>query len=974
MKNKSSASLPLIFATNNRHKLEEVRNMIPGIAIESLADIGCREEIPETACSLEGNARLKATFVYERFDRDCFADDTGLEVEALGNRPGVHSARFSHEGTDAANIDKLLRALNGQTRRTARFRTVIALLLNSHEYFFEGIVTGTIATEPRGTAGFGYDPVFIPEGYDQTFAELGTTVKNAVSHRARAVSRLATFLTTLCAACLCLLSLPVEAQKGTWRSYPSYTWTRMVEETPDDVFVLAGFDITAFDRPSGALYAYGKDDNSVSLYTRESGLSDAYISRIGYSVDTRTLLLLYTNGNIDLLTDKGLYNIPHLLNNQTVRDKTVNDISFAGDYAFLAANFGIMVINLTKREITGTYQIGVTRSVFLCGDELIAVTEEGVYSGRTADNLLDKANWTDFPVPIGGTVRKLFGWGKTLVALKDDGVLWHNADGQWKSSFDYVLDIFCKGDKLIVRRWGDMIVFFAIDNWKQILVNEAFDVATRTGDVYWIAAGKEGLKALRPSDDDGGHEPVLSGLTVNGPKRDHAAFLTFHKDRLFVTGDGAGVFHDISTRRAATLMAYDGREWYNFDEQAIATQAGHPFSEAVAVAVDPLDDDHFFVATAGEGLFEFRDDSFVQRYYDDNSLIQSFVPASDPYAGRYVRTDGLAFDRDANLWVTNSDGDLHALKVRKPDGTWIALDYKGTGMPSRVVMDKILITRNNHKWVNIPKGTGVGILVVDEGATLDDTSDDVANFFASFRSAPTAEGQVLISPTSYYCMAEDLNGHVWIGTTLGPLICPNPAYAVTDPSRMYANRIVRTDADGAGAYFLDGEAVWAIAVDGGNRKWLGTQSSGLIVVSEDGQETVEHFTTANSPLPSNLIQSIAIHPTTGEVFIGTDKGIVSYLSGVTSGRPDYSQVTVFPNPVRPGFEGLVTVSGLIRDSYVRITDLNGHPLAEGKSVGGQFFWNARRPTGEPLSTGVYLVFSATAEAVQSVVAKIMVIR
>jgi non-canonical purine NTP pyrophosphatase (RdgB/HAM1 family) len=963
--------MKLVFATNNKHKLAEVSEMLSGIALEGLADIGCHEEIDETALSLEGNALLKAAYVHRHYGKDCFADDTGLEVEALGNRPGVHTARYAPEGTDAANVAKLLHALAGERHRNARFRTVIALILGGKEYFFEGVVNGVIAPEPRGETGFGYDPVFIPEGFDRTFAELGAGIKNAVSHRARAVTRLSAFLATLCAACLCLLAFPVAAQKGTWRSYPSYYQTRMVEETPDEVFVLAGFD-----RPSGALYAYGKADQSVTLYTKESGLSDTYIGRIGYSHNTRTLLLLYTNGNIDLLTAEGLYNIPHLLNSQTVRDKTVNDIFFAGDCAYLAANFGVMVINLRKREIADTYRIGVTRSVFLRDGELIAATDSGVYVGQLADNLLDRSNWADFPVEIGGVVSKLFGWGQTLVALREDGNVYHNAGGgEWQLFFGEAMDMSCKADKLIVRRWGDMLVITGTGtNQLRGIPSYGvyYDVASLNGDVYWMAAGKEGLKALRPVPSGSDYETLLSGLRLNGPKRDYAYFQTFHKDKLFAVGEG--ISNGARTFRYATFMTYDGKEWYNFDEEAISEQAGHGFTEATAVAVDSQDDNHYFVATWGDGLYEFRDGLFVRRYDHTNSLLESFVPETEPNWERYIRIDGLTFDRDGNLWVTNSDGDLHAIKIRKPDGTWLALSYEDIGMPSRVVMDKILITRNNHKWINIPKGTGVGILVVDDRSTIDNPADDVANFFASFRSAPSAEGQIIIAPTSYYCMAEDLNGHIWLGTSLGPIICPNPTYAIDDPTRMYANRIVRTDEDGAGAYFLDGETVRAIAVDGGNRKWLGTQSSGLIVVSEDGQETVEHFTTANSPLPSNLIQSIAIHPTTGEVFIGTDKGIVSYTSGVTSGRPDYTEVTVFPNPVRPNYQGVVTVTNLMQDSYVRITDLNGHPVAEGKSVGGQFFWNGMRPTGEPVATGVYLVFSATPEAAQSVVAKIMVIR
>ena len=186
----------LVFATNNLHKLEEVRDILGGsFRIASLKEIGCTDDIPETADTLEGNALQKARYVKDKFGYDCFADDTGLEVEALGGAPGVFSARYAGPGHDSeANMQKLLKELEGKTNRQAQFRTVVALILEGREYTFEGIVRGTILTERRGTAGFGYDPVFVPEGYAETFAEMGSEEKNRISHRARAVQQLADFL------------------------------------------------------------------------------------------------------------------------------------------------------------------------------------------------------------------------------------------------------------------------------------------------------------------------------------------------------------------------------------------------------------------------------------------------------------------------------------------------------------------------------------------------------------------------------------------------------------------------------------------------------------------------------------------------------------------------------------------------------------------------------------------------------------
>lgn len=193
MKNK------LVFATNNPHKLKEVSDILKEkVDIISLNDIQCHEDIPETADTLEGNALLKAKYIYNNYHLNCFADDTGLEIEALNNEPGVYSARYA--GTDKnpeANMMKVLQQLENQSNRKARFRTVIALIMDGKTYLFEGIVNGTITKAKQGNAGFGYDPIFMPEGYEHTFAELGEEIKNNISHRAIAIKKLCDFLNSI---------------------------------------------------------------------------------------------------------------------------------------------------------------------------------------------------------------------------------------------------------------------------------------------------------------------------------------------------------------------------------------------------------------------------------------------------------------------------------------------------------------------------------------------------------------------------------------------------------------------------------------------------------------------------------------------------------------------------------------------------------------------------------------------------------
>lgn len=188
--------MKLVFATNNRHKLQEVKDILGSrVEVLSLAEIGCHDDIPETGATLEENALIKARWVSEKYNCNCFADDTGLEVEALGGAPGVYSARYAGEECNSeANMQKLLHNLTGENNRNAQFRTVIALIINNREFTFDGIVKGTISTGKMGEAGFGYDPIFVPEGYSQSFAQMGSEEKNRISHRYRATEKLSNYI------------------------------------------------------------------------------------------------------------------------------------------------------------------------------------------------------------------------------------------------------------------------------------------------------------------------------------------------------------------------------------------------------------------------------------------------------------------------------------------------------------------------------------------------------------------------------------------------------------------------------------------------------------------------------------------------------------------------------------------------------------------------------------------------------------
>ncbi len=349
--------MKIVFATNNKHKLDEIRAILgDDIEVLSLNDIGCHDDIPETGQTLEENALQKADYIFKKYHVDVFADDTGLEVEALNGAPGVYSARYAGgEGHDSeANMTKLLKELDGNDNRKARFRTVIALISKlQHDAdgeenikYFEGIVNGEIIRERRGGEGFGYDPIFQPDGYEETFAELGADIKNTISHRARATEKLAKYLTTL--LLLLFAFLPLQAQIGTWKNYLSYHDIQDIEEAGDDLFVLA----------SNSIYQYNKQDQSIVTYDRTNGMNDTDISLIKWCPQAKRLVAVYSNTNIDLIDLNGnVVNVSDIYQKTITGNRNINSIYIYGQYAYLSCGYGIVKLNVKDAEISETYML-----------------------------------------------------------------------------------------------------------------------------------------------------------------------------------------------------------------------------------------------------------------------------------------------------------------------------------------------------------------------------------------------------------------------------------------------------------------------------------------------------------------------------------------------------------------------------------------------------------------------------------------
>jgi len=405
-----------------------------------------------------------------------------------------------------------------------------------------------------------------------------------------------------------------------------------------------------------------------------------------------------------------------------------------------------------------------------------------------------------------------------------------------------------------------------------------------------------------------------------------------------------------------------GNRWYpyavhTFSQQQWTTQTYTDYFDAVRILPNKLNSNEYFMASWGNGVGLFRDGELVEMYGPDNSSLASIIP------GPFCRISGMVQDKQGNLWVANG-AVPNPISVRMANGTWKSFPYQNQISSDR--LSDIVISPWGQLWVIIPAGGG--LFVLDPAENIESASDDK---YLKFKLTDYS-GDIL--PNEIYSMAFDRDDYLLVGTNEGVLISYNPE-RVLEPTTFYEQRIKIPDVvEDYAVYLLKEELITAIAVDGGNRKWFGTLRSGVYLQTADGTKQIHHFNVNNSPLPSNNIQHISIHPKTGEVFIATDKGLVSYRGDSTDPVAVFGKVYAFPNPVRPDYEGIITITGLVDKTIVKITDVAGNLVYETRSEGGQATWDGKNRNGNRVSTGVYLFFCSDSNGEQSAVGKLLFVK
>jgi ligand-binding sensor domain-containing protein len=713
-----------------------------------------------------------------------------------------------------------------------------------------------------------------------------------------------------------------------------------------------------------ALFSYDKNDGALERFSRITGLNDLEIGTIRYNSAAGVLLIAYQSSNIDLLYNDGtVVNLSDIKRKNIVGGKSINHIMFSGKYAYLSCNFGIVVIDLERQEIKDTYYIGRNGNNLSVnqfagdGTTFYAATDSGIMKASASNPFLFNfeswsldttvtsviTNATSVFSSVAAYSGKIFavkkGAGNTDTLIQYDGTSWaiysnSHTDG---SQFETEMNHLIRKDNSSVEVYNNSLNSVAyVAPWYYTNGQPLWGYVDIAG-IFWIADGKNGLVKF----SNGSYEFIYP----NGPNNIATWAMAANKDNLWVVSGG------ISGQ--APRFKHDGvyfytnyNEWKNFIPANDPLYASLSFADVVCIAMDTSDTKHAFIGSWGGGLLEYRNNGVVQVYNESNSTLRAIADTNGSY--RPIEVGGVAFDSDNNLWVANaSNYETNSLSVRKNDGSWQSFHLPTNPNLAAATTYGLLVDSYNQKWLNasIPP-LGIGVFFENDMANPnDDSVKIITNQF----------GNGNLPSLNTLAMAEDKDGAIWIGSDKGVAVIYNPGNIFTGGD--YDAQKVLIEQEGHAQYLLENEFVWAIAVDGANRKWFGTQSGGAFLMSADGTKQLLHFNTDNSPLLSNFVISIAIDPNSGEVFFGTfDKGICSYRADATEGGEACDNYYVFPNPVKHDYSGPIAIKGLVANASVKITDVSGQLVYQTKANGGEAIWNGKNFKGEKAHTGVYTVF------------------
>jgi hypothetical protein len=708
-------------------------------------------------------------------------------------------------------------------------------------------------------------------------------------------------------------------------------------------------------------------NNSVHALDKTTGLSATDdITAMGYSKLTETIIVGYADGNIDLLDEENsVYNIDAIKKKNISGEKKINRIFVDGRYAYLACGFGIVIIDLRKEEIKESYFIGKDNSALRIFDIIIdkkniyAATENGLfYADKDAHNLNDYNAWKkDTKVPDSNLAR---------ICVKDASTLFMLYKSQVDSLSDIFLEyVFDKKYERInnnnmhrvnsIRKIAENEFILTVqdsigEHWRTVFMNSN---KQRNNVVEYIYSAQN-LDALISDDktlyvgSDNGNilgykypydNNKILWYFIDGPTSNDAFSLFAAKNEMLVCGGQYNSFYAPLYKR----FSFSGKsnsgtgKWKNYRDISPQISWGR---DAINAIEDPLETGHYYVSSGYMGLLEFRKGQLENIYNDSNSAIR-ITNGDITY-----RVFGLAIGKRSpgNLWMTNplsSDGT--ELVVKRADGTWKGFDVTFLDNTHRQI--KLMVDYWNQIWC-ISSANNL-FVYRENGNKLDGLSIDINR------------GNEL-NASQIYDVFEDENGYVWIGTNRGVRLIETHKDIFTNPAGTTSSVECKTIPVRSGDYVIEllkNDVVTCIAMDGANRKWLGTASNGIFLVSSSGTEEILHFTAENSPLLSNYIVDIAVDDVLGEVYVATDQGLCSYMGTATAYYNESEKIITYPNPVNENYSGNIYIRNVPHNAKVKITDLSGNLIYQGQADGNQLVWNGFSLTGKRPSSGILLVFA-----------------
>ncbi len=739
---------------------------------------------------------------------------------------------------------------------------------------------------------------------------------------------------------------------GEWRDHLPYENTVSVTASSQKIYCATPY----------SLFYLNKSDNSINRLTRISGLSDIGIVKIGFSKDYNTLLIAYSNTNLDLIKGNTIINMRDILNSSAVtpEEKVINNLIFIDNLAYLSCGFGIVVLDMENEEIVDTYYIGPNGIHLNVLDlayndtSFFAATESGIYMAYTdSPNLAYFGSWSkdeSLPFPNATYSHITFNQDKLFVnkystAYASDTILYCD-NSQWNYN-----NLFQHGNVKNMRTFDDVLYIthtYYLRGYTTDL-NEVLNIWTYNyevnpnsrdmivdDDIIWIADGAKGL--VRRNDGNN-----FSYIYPNGPQIPDVFDMSISNNKLWVVAGGRNLSWN-SLFKYGNTSSFIDEEWNTFNRNN--TPALDSIRDLVVVAVNPTNSNQVFMGSWSLGMVEFENQEYKGLYTPENSGLNYKSNEGPPVC----KVGGLAFDNSGNLWATSSYAE-RILSVRLPDGSdfgdWYSFNLGSFSSTQDV--GRLIIDSYDQKWIMVRAEHS--LIVFNDNGTITQPGDDQVKILSS------ASGNGAIPGNKVFSIANDNDGEIWIGTDEGISVIYSPENVFSNYN-FDAQRILipRNDGTGLADILLEFETVTAIAVDGANNKWIGTDRSGVFHLSPDGQKELQHFTEQNSPLFSNNITSISINQTTGEVFFGTAKGIISYKSTATGGSETIVSAYAYPNPVRSGYNGPIAIIGLPENADFKITDISGKLVYSGIAQGGQAIWYGTTHEGRRVQTGVYMVF------------------